>query len=603
MTKDLFTPPFSTELLTKRKRLRRTLLESRGDFIQKRVAILGGSTTHDVRDMLDLFLLRQGIRCTFYESEYAQFWQDAMFPNPELEAFQPDIIYIHTSNRNVSRYPQLSDSPEAVDALLEEELGRFTAMWDRLSQLYGCPLIQNNFEYPYWRLQGNREASDIHGRVHFLTRLNLGFAQYAQTHKGFYLHDINYLSALYGLEAWSDPAYWHLYKYALAVPAIPTLAHSVSNIIKSIYGKNKKALALDLDNTLWGGIVGDDGPENLQVGQETSMGQAFSEFQAYLKAHKDLGVILNVVSKNEAENDIAGLKRPDMTLTPEDFILIKANWEPKSQNLVEIAQSLSLLPESFVFVDDNPAEREIVRQQVPGTGVPELGEQPEHYIQAIDRLGYFEVTELSADNAARTEMYRQNAARAQAEASFADYESYLRSLEMRGEIGAFVPLYYSRLAQLTNKSNQFNLTTRRFTQGEIEAMAADDRFITLYGKLEDKFGDNGVVSIAIGEKQGTRLDVILWLMSCRVLKRDMEYAMMDAMAARCQAAGLDCIRGYYFPTAKNGMVRDFYQKQGFAKVSEEADGSTVWELDLRGGYEKKNHVIQVTEAKQEESHG
>ena len=584
MKQALFTPPFSTELLTKRKRLRRELLGSRRDFIDKRVAILGGSTTHDVRDMLDLFLLRQGIRCTFYESEYAQFWQDAMFPNPELEAFQPDIIYIHTSNRNVSRYPQLSDSPEAVDALLAEELGRFTAMWDRLAQLYGCPLIQNNFEYPYWRLQGNREASDIHGRVHFLTRLNLGFAQYAQEHKGFYLHDINYLSALYGLEQWSDPAYWHLYKYALAVPAIPTLAHSVSNIIKSIYGKNKKALALDLDNTLWGGIVGDDGPENLQVGQETSMGQAFSEFQAYLKAHKDLGVILNVVSKNEAENALAGLKRPDMTLTPEDFILIKANWEPKSRNLVEIAQSLSLLPESFVFVDDNPAEREIVRQQVPGAGVPELGEHPEHYIQAIDRLGYFEVTELSADDAARTEMYRQNAARAQAEASFADYESYLRSLEMRGEIGAFVPMYYSRIAQLTNKSNQFNLTTRRFTQGEIEAMAADTQFITLYGKLEDKFGDNGVVSIAIGERQGTRLDVILWLMSCRV-------------------PGIDCIRGYYFPTAKNGMVRDFYQKQGFAKVSEEADGSTVWELDLRGGYEKKNHVIQVTEPEQEETHG
>lgn len=595
MTNDLFTPPFSTELLTKRKRLRRELLESRGDFIDKRVAILGGSTTHDVRDMLELFLLHHGIRCTFYESEYAQFWQDAMFPNPELESFRPDIIYIHTSNRNVSRYPRLSDSPEAVDALLAEELGRFTAMWDRLAQLYGCPLIQNNFEYPYWRLQGNREASDIHGRVHFLTRLNLGFAQYAQEHKGFYLHDINYLSALYGLEQWSDPAYWHLYKYALAVPAIPTLAHSVANIIKAIYGKNKKALALDLDNTLWGGIVGDDGPENLQVGQETSMGQAFSEFQAYLKAHKDLGVILNVVSKNEAENALAGLKRPDMTLTPEDFILIKANWEPKSQNLVEIAQSLSLLPESFVFVDDNPAEREIVRQQVPGAGVPELGEQPEHYIQAIDRMGYFEVTELSADDAARTEMYRQNAARAQAEASFADYASYLRSLEMRGEIGAFAPMYYARIAQLTNKSNQFNLTTRRFTQGEIEAMAADQRFLTLYGKLEDKFGDNGVVSIAIGEKQGKRLDVILWLMSCRVLKRDMEYAMMDVLAERCQKAGLDCIRGYYFPTAKNGMVRDFYQKQGFAKVSEEPDGSTVWELDLRGGYEKKNHVIQITQ--------
>lgn len=589
---DNFIPPFSNDLLTKRKRLRRELLESGADFLDKRVAILGGSTTHDIKDMLDLFLLHHGIRCTFYESEYAQYWQDAMFPNPALEAFQPDIVYIHTTNRNVSRYPLLSDPPAAVDALLEEELDRYRQMWDRLARTYPCVIIQNNFEYPDWRLQGNREASDIHGRVNFLTRLNLAFAQYAQTHGRFYVHDLNYLSASYGLERWCDPFCWHMYKYAMALPAIPYLANSVANIIKSLYGKNKKALALDLDNTLWGGVVGDDGPENLQVGQETPVGQAYSAFQDYLKAHKQLGVLLNIISKNDRSNALAGLNRPDMTLTPEDFLLIKANWEPKSQNLLDMARELSLLPESFVFVDDNPAEREIVRRQIPGAAAPELGDQPEDYIRAIDRLGCFEVTTLSADDAARTEMYRQNAARSRAEAAFTDYGSYLRSLEMEAEILPFSPMYFSRIAQLTNKSNQFNLTTRRFTQAEIAGMAADSRYVTLYGRLSDKFGDNGVVSLVTGEVQGDRLDVILWLMSCRVLKRDMEYAMMDALASRCGALGIKTVRGFYFPTAKNGMVRDFYEKQGFQKLSEDPDGSTVWELSL-AGYEPKNHVISI----------
>ena len=290
---------------------------------------------------------------------------------------------------------------------------------------------------------------------------------------------------------------------------------------------------------------------------------------------------------------MAGLRRPDMTLTPEDFIMVKANWEPKSQNLMDIAHTLSLLPESFVFVDDNPAEREIVRQQTPRAAVPEIGEKPEQYIQAIDKMGYFEVTDLSSDDAARTEMYRQNAARSRAETSFADYGEYLRSLEMRAEIRAFEPLYFSRIAQLTNKSNQFNLTTRRFTQAEIEAMAADGKYVTLYGKLTDKFGDNGVVSVVTGEKTEGRLDIILWIMSCRVLRRDMEFAMMDVLAEQCREQGIDEIRGYYYPTAKNGMVRDFYEKQGFAKISEDETGNTVWRLDISGGYEQKNHVILV----------
>jgi len=591
---NLFSRPFSMDLLTKRKKIRRQLLENTSaEFIDKRIAILGGSTTHDIKDTLELFLLHYGIRPSFYESEYAQYWQDAMFPNSELEEFQPDIIFIHTSNRNVLKYPQIKDSKDEVDSLLNETYEHYKQMWDKLSQTYACPIIQNNFEYPYWRLQGNREASDFHGSVNFLTRLNLLFAEYAQTHKNFYINDINYLSASFGLERWNDPLYWHMYKYALSLSAIPYLASSVANIIKSLYGKNKKAFALDLDNTLWGGIVGDDGVENLQIGQETSLGQAFSEFQSYIKAHKQLGVILNIISKNEAENALAGLQHPDMTLTSDDFIMIKANWEPKSQNLTEIAHTLSLTPDSFVFVDDNPAEREIIRQQITNATVPEIGEQPEYYIRAIDSMGYFEVTELSQDDASRTEMYKQNAARSRAQNSFTDYGEYLSSLEMHAEIKEFAPVYISRIAQLTNKSNQFNLTTRRYTQADITAMLEDDNYITLYGKLTDKFGDNGVVSVVIGQIKDDHIDIILWLMSCRVLKRGMENAMMDSLVEICQKRNIHKLIGYYLPTAKNKMVKDFYGEQGFSKTSEDENGNTVWELDISHGYTAKNSYIDV----------
>ena len=580
------------QLLRKYKALRRQLLSCEAAWLDKRIAILGGSTTGDIRKMLDLFLLSHGIRCQFYESEYGQYWQDAMFDPPELVNFKPDIIFIHTTNRNISHYPTPADDQAAVSQLLEEEYNHFTVMWDRLASIYQCPIIQNNFEYPFWRLLGNSDAVNHSGRVHFITCLNLKFAVYAQTHSGFYINDINWLSADYGLEAWSDPFYWYMYKYALSLPAIPRLGQSVANIIKSIYGKNKKAFALDLDNTLWGGIVGDDGPENIQIGQETAVGQAYLEFQEYLKAHQQIGVILNVISKNDSPNALAGLNRPDNLLKPEEFISIKANWEPKSENLREMAQELTLLPEAFVFVDDNPAERAIIHQVFPGVPVPEL-DKPEHYIKALDREGYFEVTSLTKDDISRGEMYKENAARARQQASFTDYQEYLRSLKMTAEIKPFVPMYFSRIAQLTNKSNQFNLTTLRCTQEDIQKFAAEDGYITLYGKLEDQFGDNGVVSVVMGEILGEELQIRLWLMSCRVLKRDMEYAMMAELVKLAEEKGIKRIYGYYYPTAKNGMVRDFYEKQGFLKQSEDESGNTVWLLDISQGYQPKKIEIHV----------
>ena len=329
----------------------------------------------------------------FYESEYAQYWQDVMFDNPELTAFAPDLIYIHTSNRNITAYPSVQDTAEQTDALLEEQYGHFRAMWDRIAGRYHCPVIQNNFEYPFYRVLGNQEAVYLQGRISFINRLNERFYEYAREHESFYIHDINYAAAAYGLDRWADPFYWHMYKYAMCMQAIPEFAHNLANIMKAVFGKNKKSLVLDLDNTLWGGIVGDDGVENLEIGQETSMGQVYSEFQGYVRAQKEIGVMLNIDSKNEYDNAVAGLNHPDGRLRPDDFILIKANWEPKSKNITEIAGELNILPDSLVFVDDNPAEREIVRTQVTGVSVPDIG-TPEQYIRILDHSGFFEVTDL-----------------------------------------------------------------------------------------------------------------------------------------------------------------------------------------------------------------
>ena len=586
--------PFNSDwILKKKKSIKRELLsEDNGTFVEKRIAILGGSTTNDIKNVLELFLLNYGIRPMFYESEYNQYYEDGMFPNPVLEEFSPDIIYIHTSNRNIVDYPELSDSREEVQQKYDVIIERFEGLWTHISDTYHCPIIQNNFELPFYRLMGNKEASDYRGKINFISRLNMAFGDYAQSHEDFFIHDINYESASYGLDKWADPFYWHMYKYAMCVPAIPYVSFNLARIIKSIFGKNKKVLNLDLDNTLWGGIIGDDGVDNIEIGQETSLGQTYAEFQDYIRQQKQLGILLTVNSKNDEKNAVAGFERPDSVLKREDFVSFKANWEPKSHNLMATAEELNLLPESFVFVDDNPAEREIIHQQIQGVAAPDMG-LVENYIRVLDKSGFFEVTTLSEDDIRRNQMYQANEMRKQVQATYTDYGEYLTSLEMKGTIGEFEPIYMSRISQLTNKSNQFNLTTRRYSQTEIEETASDPMNITLYGKLEDKFGDNGVVSVVIGKRKGNTLHIDLWLMSCRVLKRDMEFAMMDELVEKCQSTGITKIVGYYYPTAKNGMVKDFYAMQGFVKVAEDETGNTVWEYVVTSQYEKKNKVIEV----------
>lgn len=584
--------PFDPQLILKKRRsIKKELLSGANSFIDKKIAVLGGSTTHDIISITELFLLNFGIRPIFYESEFGQWWQDAMFCPQELFEFSPDVVFIHTSSRNITSFPAVSDSDEQTDKLLDAEFARFESAWQALKDKFGSVIIiQNNFELPYFRLLGNSDTSNKRGHTNFINRLNMKFADYAAANSGFYINDINYLSADYGLSRWSAPFYWHMYKYCLALDAIPEFAFNLASIIKSIYGKNKKTLALDLDNTLWGGVVGDDGVEGIEIGHETSMGQVYSEFQKYLKDVSSIGITLNVNSKNEHENAMAGLNHPESTLKPKDFIVIKANWETKDRNLFAIAKELNIGTDSIVFIDDNPAERAMVTASLPETEAPDIG-SPENYIGILDRSRFFEVTELSSDDVKRNEMYRQNAARAAEQTQFADYGDYLRSLNMKAVIRDFEPIYIPRIAQLTNKSNQFNLTTLRISESEMENISKDDRYIRLYGKLSDKYGDNGVITVVIGQKENDKLHIKLWLMSCRVLKRDMELAMLDSLVDAAKAQGIKKLYGYYYKTAKNAMVKEFYGTLGFKKLSETED-SSEWELDI-SDYQNKNKVIEV----------
>ena len=598
--KELQYPFDSQMILRKRKALRRKLLEDGSSRFRKKIAVLGGSTTSDIVKCMELFLLNNGIEPVFYECEYAQYDQQAMFPDREFLDFAPNLIYLHTSGRNIRNLPAVTDSREAVDEKLEAEAARWEAIWDQLRKNFRCPLIQNNFEQPLFRILGNRDCTDFRGYGRFTARLNQKLYDYEEKTEDFHIHDLNYLAADYGLREWLNPYYWNMYKYSMCFDAIPVLAFSVSNIIKAVFGRNKKALALDLDNTLWGGVVGDDGPEGIEIGQETGVAQSYYEFQSYLRQLKSAGIILTVCSKNDLENAMDGLRHPEGVLRPDDFAVIRANWENKDRNIAEIAAELNILPEAVVFVDDNPAERAIAEAQIPGLQAPEM-DGVENYIITLDRSGFFETVSLSEDDLRRNEMYLENAKRTAAQAAFSDYGEYLKSLQMEAEIEDFRPVYLSRITQLTNKSNQFNLTTRRYTAAEMEEIWKDPRYIRLYGKLTDRFGDNGVVSVVIGRKEEDICHIELWLMSCRVLKRDMEQAMLDRLAEEAAAAGCRVIRGYYYPTKKNGMVKNLYGTFGFSRIREDPDGNTEWELPVEG-YEHRNRFIRIHRNQTDDDH-
>jgi FkbH-like protein len=581
------------DLLMKRKGLRRQLAAETG-LQDIRIAVLGGSTTNEVVDLLEIGLLSSGFRPNFYQCEYGRYYEEAVLDPGALIEFRPDLVYIHTSYRNVQEFAPLQCSEKELQGYVDAEAGRYKRIWASLEQNLSCQIIQNNFELPPFAILGNMDAVAYGGHSNFLMRLNLAFATAGVSNKKLLIQDVHGISARVGLKQWFDWERWFSYKILHTPEANLAVARSLTSMVRGMYGKSRKVLVLDLDNTLWGGVIGDDGVDKIQIGRETPVAEAYTAFQEYCLSLRNRGVLLAVCSKNNEEIAKQGFEHPDSVLKLEHISCFKANWEPKHENILAIGRELNLGVDSFVFVDDNPAERAIVEAQVEGIAVPNIGEDVAQYAGIIEAGRYFEPASLSAEDLERADLYAKNSERTAFETKFADYGEYLDSLEMSAEIDRFKPVYLDRIAQLTNKTNQFNLTTRRYTLAEIEAISADSRYVGLYGRLSDRFGDNGLISIVLGRKEGSVLHLDLWLMSCRVLKRDMEFAMLDAVVERAKAAGIYTLLGYYLPTKKNGMVANHYEKLGFTRVTSSPDDAPVFSLSILG-YSPHNTHIKVTE--------
>ena len=578
------------DLLSRRKGLRRRLVCTEG-LRPVRIAVLGGSTTNEVVELLEILLLASGFLPAFHQSGYGRYYEESVVDPGGLIAFAPDVVYLHTSYLNVRATPSL-DCPESVfQDHVRTEVARYREVWRAVEESTPAQIIQNNFELPPTAVLGNLDGILSGGGTRYFLELNAALAEQSARDARLLLQDNHRLSAELGLRHWFDWARYFNYKILLTPEANVAVARSVAAMVGAIHGKSRKVLVLDLDNTLWGGVIGDDGLDRIQIGRETPVAEAYTAFQEYCLSLHRRGVLLAVCSKNDEVIAKSGFEHPESILKLEHISCFKASWEPKHESIAAIAQALNLGVESFVFLDDNPAERALVRSQIAGIAVPEIGDEVSTYASILEQGRYFEPVSLSREDLTRPSMYQANAQRATLEATFASYGEYLDSLAMAAEIGHFTPVYLERIAQLTNKTNQFNLTGRRYTLAEIEAIAGDQNFIGIYGRLSDRFGNHGLVSVVLGRRERDDLHLDLWLMSCRVLKRDMEVAMLDVLVEYAKAEGVHTLWGYYVPTNKNGIVADHYERLGFEAVRTDSESkASVWTLHVEAHRPGKRHI-------------
>ncbi|HXN48850.1 MAG TPA: HAD-IIIC family phosphatase, partial [Bryobacteraceae bacterium] len=396
------------------------------------------------------------------------------------------------------------------------------------------------------------------------------------------LFDVAGLAETVGSANWHSPREWNMAKLPFDHSFLPLYADHVCRILAAARGLSRRCLVLDLDNTLWGGVIGDDGLHGIHVGQGDPEGEAYLSFQRYIVLLRQRGVVLAVSSKNEDETARLPFRRhPDMLLREGDFAVFQANWNDKASNIQAIANTLALGLDSFVFVDDNPFERNRVREALPGVAVPEMPEDPAEYARTLSAAGYFEAVTFSQEDLKRAAYYTGNAQRATLERQSGDVNAYLASLEMEIDFRSFDQTSRSRITQLINKSNQFNLTTRRYTEADVAALEADPDVFTLQVRLRDKLGDNGMISVVICRRaEPVVWEIDTWLMSCRVLGRRVEEAVLLELLGHAKRQGTIKLRGVYRPTDRNKLVEEHYARLGFAPTGKGPDGSTVWELDV-----------------------
>jgi FkbH-like protein len=543
-----------------------------------KIAVLGSFTTHQLVTLLDLYLHAGRVAALVYEADYGTFRQELLDPESELYRFRPDFIIFATSWRDLGHLPEPGDDRVEVQRKVEAELADWVFLWKTAHERLGCQVLQNNFDLPPWRTLGNHEARHPSGFSRYASLVNLAIQDAAPSFVT--IHDIDHLAASWGRWEWGDERYYHHAKLPCSPEHLVDYAHSLASLILAHLGVVKKCLVLDLDNTLWGGVIGEDGINGIKLGDEYP-GTSYREVQRALLDLRQRGILLALCSKNNLSDAMEVLERhPEMLLRPEHFAAIRIDWNDKSANLREIAAELNIGIDALAFVDDNPVERQQVRGAVPEVTVIELPEgDPLQFARAIRDAPVFERLTLSAEDAQRGEMYRVQQQRQKLESAAGSREDFYRSLEQEAEIGRVTAATLARVAQLTQKTNQFNLTTRRYTEQEIEQMSdsADWRVYSI--RVRDRFSDNGLVGVAALRRHEHAWEIDTLLLSCRVIGRTVETAFLAYLIDETVAAGASVIEGWFLPTKKNAPASEFYSSHGF-RLAEETGKGARWVLDL-----------------------
>jgi FkbH-like protein len=561
------------------------------------VALLSSHTMSHLTGGIAVGALRRGFCANLFVGQYGLYRNELLEPDPSLLAFAPNVIVIAVDVQDVSFELSLDAEHRDVKVAVDAKVSELVRIWRQARLSFNATIVQQTLLNTHHNMFGSYEGL-LSATPYSATELFNVRLREAASQEGILVLDIGMHAALKGHENIVDPVRWHQAKQLVSPVLSPWYGDLLARVIAATYGLAKKAVVLDLDNTLWGGVVGDDGIEGIVLGQGNAAGEAYVDFQKYLLRLSQRGIILSVCSKNDsAVAESVFNNHPDMVLRRENIASFVANWDDKASNIRRIASELNIGVDSLVFVDDNPAEREIIRRELPMVSVPELPSDIAHYASYLSNAGYFEAASFSKEDVQRADLYKANSVRQQVLSQATDVEGFLESLQMRLEVGPVSKMNIGRVTQLTNKTNQFNLRTVKYTEPEVDSLMQDERTLTLQFRLKDKFGDNGIIAVIFARPDerwpADTLFIDTWLMSCRVLGRGVEAASLEALSKLAEEMGIKQLVGEYRPTNRNKMVSNHYERLGFRPLinSDSSDLSeTIWCTDLPRTNKPQHHI-------------
>jgi FkbH-like protein len=548
-------------------------------LIPFRLGIVCNATSHFMVPALTATAARYGIALECIEANYGQVMQEALAPDSVINRARADAVLVSIDYRGLALGVPFGDSA-AAETVVAAAIDELRVLRDGLRKNSGAGCIFQTLARPVEATFGSLDLALPGTSRNVIDLFNRSLAT-SLAGKQDLLLDVGGLAETVGLSAWHDSSLWNIGKIPFANRFLPVYADLTCRLIAALRGKSRRCLVLDLDNTLWGGVIGDDGLDGIVIGQGDPQGEAHLGVQRMALELRERGIVLAVSSKNNDE--IARLpfqKHPEMLLREHHLAVFQANWNDKAGNIRAIAAELSLGLDSLVFLDDNPAERRLVRDMLPDVAVPELPDDPALYVRTLLAAGYFEAITYSPEDQKRGDFYQDNARRAALQRATGDLDAYLASLDMTITFQPFDEVGRARIAQLINKSNQFNLTTRRYSETQVAEIEADPNCFTLQVRLIDTFGDNGMISVVICRQDPGVWQIDTWLMSCRVLGRRVEQAVLQELLIHARSLGIGRLIGTYRPTERNRLVEDHYGKLGFTEYERMTDGSTVWGLDV-----------------------